>query len=318
MLPIELGLPQPKFSLKWPLMAALLVCFSAQANPQLDYDNIEYRAVEVMPGLTLLYGAGGNIGVVHSESGLLIIDDDYAQMQDKLEVALAGQGFELGVDSPSFVLNTHWHEDSTGNNETLGSQGAVIIAHENVRKRLLSGGIIEALSRTVPPAPLQALPVITFGTSMEVHWGEFRLELRHPGPAHTDGDTVVYFYKEASGTRPIAVHTGDVFFNGNYPYIDVSSGGSVQGVIQAVSDILAVVDDGVAVIPGYGELASKQDLQIYHDFLKDAVTRISDLKAAGKSKDEVVSAAPLVDYEASWGKGWLNTDTWINIVYDAL
>ena len=293
------------------LAAAVGLMLGAQAHAQRDFSGVEFKQVPVAEGIVMLQGAGGNIAAFPGDDGLLIIDDDYSEMEDKLMASLK----DIQAEGPKFVLNTHWHFDHAGGNQAVGRAGATIVAHENVRKRLKNGGEIKAFGAKVPPADASALPEITYQDQMTIHWNGFELQLAHPNPAHTDGDTVVYIHKEG---KLIGVHLGDLFFNGFYPFIDASSGGSAFGVVEGVEAILKRIDDSTVLIPGHGPLASKADLKAYAEFLRSAVSRISALKAQGKSVDEVVAAKPLVDYEAEWGDGFLKTDVWVSIVYSAI
>lgn len=290
------------------LMCGLAAQFSVAQD---DFSSVEYSSVPVIDGLVMLQGAGGNIGVSSGDSGLLVIDDDYEGMGDKLAIALA----DFDTAGAKFVLNTHWHLDHAGTNPAMGRDGAVIVAHDNARSRLKSGGEIKAFGRVVPPADRSALPVITFAQSMSLHWNGLRLELDHPNPAHTDGDAVVYFYRD---DQLKAVHAGDLFFNGFYPFVDVSSGGSAMGMVEGVANILARIDDATVVIPGHGPLASKADLQVYHDFLKSAVAAIAALKSQGKTLEQVIAAKPVAQFEEQWGDGFLKTDVWVGIIYAAI
>lgn len=276
-----------------------------------DFSKVEFRAVAVVDGITMLQGAGGNIGVLSGADGLLVIDDDYSALGLKLKQAL-NQIDDKGV---RFLLNTHWHSDHSGNNQLLGTDGAIIIAHENVRRQLQSGGVVKAFGMEVPPADAAALPVITYTDKMTVHWNDKALVLEHIGPAHTDGDTVIYFY---SGETLVAVQTGDLFFNGFYPFIDSSSGGSALGMVKGVAQILNNIDDSVAVIPGHGPLASRADLEQFYQFMDVVVGRIAGLKNAGKSRQQVIDSNPVGEFEAQWGDGFLPTEKWVGIVYDSL
>lgn len=217
------------------------------------------------------------------------------------------------TDKPvKFVVNTHWHFDHTGGNENLGKQGSVIVAHENVRERLAAGGVIEAFKKTVPPAPSVALPVITFTEAMTFHFNGEAIRVEHVKTAHTDGDGIIYF------ENANVVHMGDIFFNGFYPFVDASSGGNLKGVIDAVAQVLARIDDKTHIIPGHGPLANKAQLQDYHQMLAEVYARISNLKSGGKTLAQVVAAKPTADLDAKWGKGFLTPDQWVAIIYEAI
>ncbi|WP_439135045.1 MBL fold metallo-hydrolase [Pseudomaricurvus sp.] len=286
-----------------------VACTSVSAHQHLSH--VEFKQVPVLDGVVMLQGSGGNIAVSTGDDGLLVIDDDYQGLGEKLTTSLN----ELDDRGPRFLLNTHWHSDHTGNNDTLGTQGAIIVAQDNVRKRLQTGGVVEAFNMNVPPAKPEALPVATYDESMKLYWNGWRLELSHIEAAHTDGDTVVYFYQQ---DKVKLVHTGDLFFNGFYPFLDSSSGGSAKGMVKGAAEILARIDDDTVIIPGHGPLASKADLQAYYEFMDAAVSKIDALKTQGKSADEVVAAKPLAEFEAEWGDGFLKTDQWVRIVYNAL
>lgn len=262
----------------------------------------------VRDGIYMLEGNGGNIGVLIGEQGTLLIDDQYPQESGKIMAAVKSL-----ADKPVvFLLNTHWHGDHTGGNANFGGDGTIIVAHDKVRQRLLNGGEIAAFKTVIPPASQEALPVITFADAMGMHWDKQTIDIIHAAPAHTDGDAVIYF-KEAN-----VVHTGDLYFNGLYPFIDASSGGSVKGMIAGVDAILARIDEKTQVIPGHGPLGNKAGLSEYRDMLSAVVTIIEPLKAAGKSREEVVVAKPTAPFDAVWGKGFLSPDVWVGIVYDTL
>lgn len=292
-------------------IALAIAAVSATVGADSHLSQVEFKAVPVVDGVTMLQGAGGNIGVLTGSDGLLVIDDDYRELGEKLKQTLN----QMDGAEVKFLLNTHWHSDHSGNNQVLGNEGAIIIAHDNVRHKLQSGGEVKAFAMSIPPAGAAALPVITYADNMTLHWNGKRVEIEHVGPAHTDGDTVVYFYAD---DKLVAVQTGDIFFNGFYPFIDASSGGSSLGMIQAAADLLANIDDSVAIIPGHGPLASRVDLQQYHHFLQQVVGRIQAMKISGQSRQQVIEANPVAEYETQWGDGFLATDTWVGIVYDTL
>jgi glyoxylase-like metal-dependent hydrolase (beta-lactamase superfamily II) len=208
------------------------------------------RTEPVAPGVHVLYGQGGNIGVSTGSDGMFLIDDQYANMTDKVAEALA----EISPGSPKFVLNTHWHGDHTGGNENLAAKGSVIVAHDRVRERMSSENFSEFFKKTTPPSPAGALPVVTFNDSLSLHVNGDELRGIHVQAAHTDGDVFIHFRKAN------VIHTGDLVFAGMYPFIDIDSGGSVAGVIAAVDRMLALADDGTRVIPGHGKVTDRAGL----------------------------------------------------------
>lgn len=272
------------------------------------WDSVQVTTVPVADGLYMLMGEGGNVGVSVGEDGTFIIDDQYAQMTDKLSAAIS----DLSGAQPRFLVNTHWHGDHAGGNENFGKAGAVIVAHENVRKALQIEKSIPLFKMTKPPSPKAALPVITFKDEMSLHLNGDDLHLIHVANAHTDGDAVIHF------TKANVIHTGDVFFNGFYPFIDTHSGGSIAGMIAGSKAVLDLSDDNTRIMPGHGPLASKAELQAYHDMLVQAETNIQALKDAGKSLDQVVAAKPTAALDGEWGDGFLNADVWVGIVFSGM
>ncbi|MAT94485.1 MAG: MBL fold metallo-hydrolase [Halioglobus sp.] len=255
--------------------------------------------------LHLLQGGGGNVVASVGFDGILLIDDDYPQYAPAYEEAiakLAGAGL-----APGFVVNTHWHGDHTGNNEYWGNRGAIIFGHNNVRKRMSSGQRIEALDMQVEPSPAMALPMVTYGDSLALHFNGNDIEVQHYPAGHTDGDSVIYYAQDN------VVHTGDLFFRDAFPFIDLSSGGSVAGYIANVEAVLARLDDDTLVVPGHGALAGKADLQRFLDMLKQTTASIHGALDAGKSVDQVI-AAGLGEQWRSWGTGFIDEAAWIRTV----
>lgn len=288
-------------------VGCLLGLLSAMASAD-EYSQVSIKTTQVAPGIYMLEGSGGNIGLSVGTDGVFMIDDQFAPLTEKIKKAIA----DITPQQVRFLINTHWHFDHTGGNENFGGSGAIIVAQDNVRERMLNGQMIEAFGKEVPPAAKIALPVITFDQEVTFHWNDETLEVIHPAPAHTDGDAVIYFQKAN------VVHTGDLYFNGFYPFIDASSGGSVSGVIAGVATILARIDENTRVIPGHGPLSNKAELQAYHDMLKKVYDRVKVLKEVGKSAEEVVAAKPTRDFDADWGDGFLEIDQWVQIVYSAI
>jgi glyoxylase-like metal-dependent hydrolase (beta-lactamase superfamily II) len=288
------------------ILISCLVATSAFA--QQDFSKVQIKTIPVADGVYMLAGRGGNIGLFVGQDGAFLIDDQYAPLTDKILEAISAV-----TDKPvRFLVNTHWHGDHTGGNENIGKGGTIIVAHDNVRKRLAKGQFMKVFNANIPPAPPKALPVITFADGVTFHWNNETLEVVHSKSAHTDGDAVVYF-KSAN-----VVHVGDLFFNGIYPFIDAGSGGSLEGVIAGVDEVLGRIDDNTKVIPGHGPLGSKTDLKAYRDMLATVHGRMTELIKEGKNIDEIVAAKPTADYDAKWGGGFLKPDPWVKIVYSVM
>ncbi len=270
-------------------------------------EDLQVEVVEVASGVYMLVGRGGNIGVSLGVDGAFLVDDQYAVLSDEIIAAIRAIS-----DSPiRFVLNTHWHRDHVDGNENLSAAGALIIAHQKVRERMSVEQYIEALDRRVPPAPERALPAVTFGESVTFHLNGEEIYVFHVN-AHTDGDAIVHFRKGN------VVHMGDVHFSGMYPFIDVSSGGSIDGMIGAVEMVLAMIDDQTKVIPGHGPLSDKTDLQEYRDMLVGVRDAVAEQIAMGKDRDAVIAAKPTAAFDPEWGGVWLSPDQFTAIVFSDL
>ncbi len=292
-----------RFSTLLALSLALATPAAAQ-NP----DSVTIRTIPVRGNVSMLMGQGGNIGVSTGADGSFVIDDEYPAHTAKVQAALTA----LSPKPIRFVINTHWHGDHTGGNAAMAGGGAIIVAHDNVRKRMSSEQFLEAFKATVPPSPAAALPVVTFADQLSFHWNGEEIRVFHVKPAHTDGDAIVYF------TRSNVIHTGDIFFNGMYPFIDGSSGGSVAGMLQAVDQVLVLANADTRIIPGHGPLGTRADLVNFRSMLVTVTERISALIRQQKTLDEVVAAKPTAEFDAAWGKGFLNPESFIAITYNVL
>lgn len=275
---------------------------------QQDFSEVQITREKVADGIWMLQGAGGNLGLAAGEDGAFLIDDQFAPLTDKIRASVA----EVTDQPIRFLLNTHWHFDHTGGNENLGKAGVLIVAHDNVRERMSVDQFIEAFNREIPAAPEVALPVVTFNDEVTFHLNGETIRVFHVPPAHTDGDSVIHFQKAD------VVHMGDILFNGGYPFIDLSSGGSVDGVLAAVNRVLAMTDADTKFIPGHGPLASRKDLVAYRDMLQEVRARVAALVAEGKSLEEVQAAKPTEDLDETWGGGFMNGEQIVGIVYGSL
>ena len=293
----------PCFDLVKVCFGALLVAGSATAaEPQ------PIEVVPVAPGIDMLMGYGGNVVLSTGDDGAFLIDDQYPEQREPLAAAIARV-----TDAPvRLVVNTHWHNDHTGGNEALGARGAVIVAHDNVRQRLSSAQTIAFFKARREPAPPAALPVVTFSEAVALHLNGQDIDVLHVANAHTDGDAVVVF-RQAN-----VIHTGDVFFNGLYPFIDAGNGGSVAGMLAACDRILSLADAHTRIIPGHGPIADRNDLAQFRAMLHATYHAVAELMITGLDRGQLIDARPTAVFDPLWGNGFLKPDTYVRMLHDAI
>ena len=274
-----------------------------------DLEGAEIQSQKVADGLYILFGIGGNIAVSIGEDGVLIVDDQLPQVMDKIEAAIA----QIGGGKIDYAINTHWHFDHAEGNNVLGPKGTTIVAHSNARADMQQGGIVNMVvaKYNQQPYPKEALPVFTYDEGMQIHFNGNQIDLKNFSPAHTSGDTVVIF-KEQN-----AVHLGDVFNNAGYPFIDVDSGGSIDGMIQFCEETLQLTTMDTIVIPGHGPVTDVATLRRYVSMLQSVRTRVTDLIDAGKTMEQVREAKPTADFDEVYGPESSSLG-FINRVYTSL
>lgn len=287
------------------LAAGLLASAPVQAQED-RFAAVEIKTQKVAEGIYMLTGEGGNIGVSVGADGVFMIDDQFAPLSEKIKAAVAA----LSDQPIRFLINTHWHYDHTGGNELLAGEGVVIVAHHNVRKRMSVDTEIAAFGSVVPASPKAALPALTFNDNLTLHLNGDEARVIHYKNSHTDGDSLIHF------VNANVIHTGDLWFNGLYPFMDISSGGSVSGAIKTIKAILALADDDTRIIPGHGPLGDKQAMRDYLVMLETVSGRMTKLIAAGKSIDEIIALKPNADYDETWGRDFLKPDMFLRILYD--
>ena len=263
-------------------MIALSLAGAAIAQQQPDWNAIQVTATEIRPGVAVLFGNGGNIGVSYGADGTLIVDDQFAPLVPKIQAAIAG----LGASPVKFLVNTHWHFDHAGGNEPFGKSGAIIVAQTRVRDRLSAGGTVAG--NDSPPAAKEALPILTYDHAMSFHLNGDTIDMIHTGGGHTDGDTAV-FWRKAN-----VLHTGDMMMkNAGFPFIDLSSGGNVEHLLVSLDQLIAMTDNDTVIIPGHGPLATRADLIAWRRMIATAVERVRTLKDAGRTLEQAKAAKPL-------------------------
>jgi len=285
------------------LSLCALACLPAAAQER-DFSKVEVKASPVAGKVYMLQGAGGNIGVSAGPDGILIVDDQFAPLADKIRAALKG----IHDGKLKFILNTHWHGDHTGGNEVFGPE-APILAQTNVRKRLAAGQSIRG--NEVPPAPAKALPVITFDESLSIHFNGEEIKALHFPHGHTDGDSIILF------TGSNVVHMGDDFFAGRFPFVDLGSGGSVQGLIANIEKVLAQIPADAKIIPGHGPISTPADLKAFHHMLVETSGIVKTKMEAGKDL-ATIQKEGLPEEWKEWGSGFINTERWIGSLYESL
>ena len=289
------------------LLLTLLLVFAVSIDAQQrDFSQVQMKATKVAGNVFMLEGSGGNIGVSVGADGILIVDDQFAPLADKIRAALK----ELGQGKLRFILNTHWHGDHTGGNVAFGPE-ATIIAHDNVRKRLATEQRSQVFNSTTPASPKEALPVITFGQSLSVHFNGEEIRAIHYPQGHTDGDSVIFF------TTSNVVHLGDDFFAGRFPFVDLESGGSVEGLIKNIGEIIGKIPEGAKLIPGHGPISTLDDLKAYHRMLQQTTEIVRQKMTAGKTLEQIKSEGLPAEWQ-SWGTGFIKTDRWVETIHKSL
>ncbi len=288
------------------LSCALLA--SAPAWAQQDFSKVEVKALKLTDSTYMLSGAGGNIGLSVGEDAVFVIDSDFAPLAPKIKAAIA----RISAKPVQFVLNTHFHFDHSGGNDSLGKDGALIVAHDNVRQRMSSTQLISFIGATQAASAKVALPVVTVPGDVKFHINGDEVHAFHVPRAHTDGDLIVHFKKSD------VVHMGDVYFNGMYPFIDSSSGGTADGVIAAVDRVLALIGDNTRVIPGHGPIATKANLAAYRTMLATVTQRIKEHRRNGKTDDDIRAAQPAAEFNAALGGGFISSERFVQMMLGAI
>ncbi len=288
------------------LLAAAPLALSAGSESHAQetdrFAKVEIKAVPLADGVAVLFGAGGNIGVSFGPDGTVLIDDQFAPLTEKIQAAVK----DLGAGPVQYLINTHWHGDHSGGNENLGRSGALIMAHDHVRERLIKG------NDRVPPAAPDALPVITYHDGIKLHLNGDEVRVQHMKHGHTDGDSII-FWKKAN-----VLHMGDLFFHKvTLPFIDLNSGGNARGVLAAAEKALTMVDDNTKIIPGHGPMATRADLIAYRDMMKAVIAAVEKAQGEGKSLAAVQAMKPAAQWDVN-PDAFITGDAFVEAVYKSL
>ncbi|SIO08628.1 Glyoxylase, beta-lactamase superfamily II [Parasphingorhabdus marina DSM 22363] len=285
---------------------ALSGCAQSNAQETDRFAGVEIKTEQLADGVAVMFGAGGNIGVSYGPDGTVLIDDQFAPLTPKIQAAVAA----LGADPVKYLINTHWHGDHTGGNENFGKAGALIMAHDHVRERML--GIQKTGRGNDPASPKEALPVVTYHDGLKLHLNGDEVHVKHMRHAHTDGDSII-FWKKAN-----VLHMGDLYFNKvTLPFIDLNSGGNARGVLAAAEKALKMGDENTKVIPGHGPMATKADLAEYRDMVKTVIGAVESAMAEGKSLEEIQAMKPAAKWDTN-PKAFIKGDAFVEAVFKSL
>lgn len=292
--------------MRYLLLIAIL--FASINSAPAQEKKVEFESFQLSDTIYMLKGRGGNIGISTGEDGLYIIDDQVRPVTAQLLQAIR----KISDKPIRFVINTHYHADHTGGNETIGGDGAVIISHDNIRKRMTTTQVSIFRNDTTPPYAKDALPVVTFNDQMSLHLNGESATAYYVANGHTDGDSIIHF--------PVSnvIHMGDMFFNGLYPYVDLDAGGAIQGMIKAADLALSMSDDSTRIIPGHGPLAMSEDLEAYRDYLVSATANVQALIDQGMDLQQTIEAKPTQEWDDTLGKIWITPAQFVTFIYNSL
>lgn len=284
------------------------LAFAGATCAQTNYDTVRIRPVKITEQIYMLKGAGGNIGVMIGREGTLLIDNQFAPLSNKINGAVK----TLDPGPVKFLINTHLHGDHTGGNENFYRMGTTMISHDHVRDRMMKESFNARTNRTIPPRDKEAWPTVTFADKLNVHLNDDDIVLHYFGIGHTDGDVIVQFAKAN------VVHTGDAFVRYGYPFIDTSSGGGINGFVTTLDKILSLLDDNTKVIPGHGELATKEDVKKVRDAMADIRDQVAAALKKGKKVEDIPALGITDKYEAEYGKGFVKGKDFVLMVAESL
>ncbi len=289
-------------------LLSILLLLPTAILAQRDWSSVQIERTEVNNRISFLVGSGGNVGVLIGDEGVMIVDDQYAPLSEKIQAAIA----EISSGQIRYTLNTHYHGDHTGGNENFKEAGAIVVAQDNVRDRLGKSWTNEILGRDMEAKSESFWPVITFSDEMTFHFNGEEVTLMYAPNAHTDGDALVHFK-----TSNI-IHAGDLFVRYGYPFIDVSAGGTIDGMIAAQKKILSLCDDNTQIIPGHGQLSTKKDVQELLNMLEATKAIVTKAKEKGETLEDLMAREPLQDFHDRWNGSFITSDLFVQIIYETV
>jgi len=287
----------------------LIAIFFASINSTPAQDKkVEFTTFQLSDTVFMLTGSGGNVGISTGEDGLYLIDDQVRPVTAQLLQAIR----KISNQPIRFVINTHYHADHTGGNETIGGASTVIIAHDNIRKRMTTSQVSIFMNSITLPYAEEALPVVTFNDRMSLHLNGETMTAYYVANGHTDGDSIIHFPDSN------VIHMGDMYFSGSYPYVDLDAGGSIQGMVVAADLALSMADESTRIIPGHGPLAMTEDLKNYRDFLVNASTNVQTLIDQDMTLEQVIAAKPTEEWDEILGKSWITPPQFVTFIFNSL
>lgn len=290
------------------ILTLVLVFAAGVVAAQQNFDTVRIRPIKVADRLYMLKGSGGNIGVLTGKDGIVMIDNQFAPLSEKIAAAIK----TLDAGEIRFLINSHIHGDHTGGNDNFAKAGATIVAHNKVRERMTKETVNQRMNRTFPPREKIAWPVVTFDNTLNFYLNDEDIELLHFDPGHTDGDVIIHF-KKAN-----VYHTGDAFVRTGYPFIDGSNGGTLNGYISTLGKLLNLLDANSKVIPGHGDLSTRADVKVMHDMLVDIRDQVAAALKSGKKVEDIPAMNITAKYDAQWGTGFVKGKDFVLVVAENL
>lgn len=290
------------------LIFLFMALISSSLLAQRDFSKVEIKPQKVNDKIYMLTGAGGNIGILIGEDGVFMIDNQYAPLSDKIKASIK----DITEQPIKYILNTHWHFDHSGGNVNLNTPELTLVAHENVKIRLENDQHVDPFGWDIKALANEGLPELTFSDKMTLYLNEEEVMLIHPEKAHTDGDAITFF-KTSN-----VIHAGDVFVRYGFPFIDASSGGSIDGIIEGLNTIISISDENTKIIPGHGELAKRSDVVEVRNMLEETAAVLKREIAKGTSVDDIINANPLAKWEERWSNSFITSKIFIQLVHASL